>query len=172
MPHCIPMTEWIKKEKKKKKKKRQQQQASKGKKLLSRTSCARRLWVWEYEWWSICAMARDLHRSTKSKRKKERGESKNENDWSADHIERIEKGRRGKWWIILCGIVNRHACTIWIILDEDCRRAADAVSDEDYYGEKVEEKKRKVLKVLFVVWFLLGCFLQTAEQFINSKPVL
>ena len=39
-------------------------------------------------------MARDLHRSTKSKRKKEKEKSKNESNWSADHIDRNEKEKK------------------------------------------------------------------------------
>ena len=39
-------------------------------------------------------MARDLHRSTTSKRKRKKEESKNENNWSADHIERNKKERK------------------------------------------------------------------------------
>ena len=103
--------------------------------------------------WHAISIARQ-----RAKEKKKRRESKNENNWSADHIERNKKEREVfDYFMPHCQSTCAHDLDYFGM--GDCRRAAHAVSDEDYYGEEVEKEKRKVEEVLGVVLF---CFVVTA----------
>ena len=114
MEQFTPMTEWMKKEKKNKKK--QPPQPSKQRKEDNKSHLVRkkimRLRLWVMEQLRYGTRSPSLDNEQKKKRKEEKVKMRIIGRQTT--LRGIRK--RGKYWIILCRIVNRHARTIWIIL--------------------------------------------------------